>query len=232
VVFDLDLAVTGQSLPFRWMPEAGARVGILARGGRGSTIQWIGIDPCYVFHVLNAFDDGQSVVMDVVRYDSAFDTSPGGSIAASQPVLARWTVDPVARRVHETVLDDTSVEFPRIDDTVAGRQHRFGYCAQMSGLESPAGLVKYDLARDEAVRFEPAEHGQAGEPVFVRGADGHGEDEGWVLSVVYDPTRDASDLVILDATSFAGPPVATVHLPARVPFGFHGSWIPAIPATA
>jgi len=231
VVFDLDLAVIGQSLPFRWMPEAGARVGILARGGRGSDMQWIGIDPCYVFHVLNAFDDGQSVIMDVVRYDSAFDTSPGGSIAASQPVLARWTVDPVARRVHETVLDDTSVEFPRIDDTVAGRRHRFGYCAQMSGLERPAGLVKYDLARDEAVRFEPAEHGQAGEPVFVRGADGHGEDEGWVLSVVYDPTRDASDLVILDATSFAGPPVATVHLPARVPFGFHGSWIPAIPAT-
>jgi carotenoid cleavage dioxygenase len=97
----------------------------------------------------------------------------------------------------------------------------------MSGLEHPAGLVKYDLARDEAVRFQPGEHGQAGEPVFVRGAEGHGEDEGWVLSVVYDPTRDASDLVVLDATAFAGPPVATVHLPARVPFGFHGSWIPA-----
>ena len=62
VVFDLDLAVSGQSLPFRWMPEAGARVGLLARGGRGSDIQWIGMDPCYVFHVLNAFDIGASVV--------------------------------------------------------------------------------------------------------------------------------------------------------------------------
>jgi carotenoid cleavage dioxygenase len=88
-------------------------------------------------------------------------------------------------------------------------------------------LVKYDLTRDESVRFDPGEHGQAGEPVFVRAADGHGEDEGWVLSVVYDATRYASDLVILDATSFSGPPVAVVHLPVRVPFGFHGSWIPA-----
>ena len=51
----------------------------------------------------------------------------------------------------------------------------------------------------------------------MRAADGRAEDEGWVLSVVYDAARDASDLVILDATSFAGPPVATVHLPARVP---------------
>jgi carotenoid cleavage dioxygenase len=65
-----------------------------------------------------------------------------------------------------------------------------------------------------------------GEPVFVRAADGRGEDEGWILTVVYDAERDASDLVVLDATSFSGPPVATVHLPARVPFGFHGSWVP------
>jgi carotenoid cleavage dioxygenase-like enzyme len=60
----------------------------------------------------------------------------------------------------------------------------------------------------------------------VRAADGRAEGEGWVLSVVYDATTDSSDLVILDATSFAGPPVATVHLPDRVPFGFHGSWLP------
>jgi len=63
--------------------------------------------------------------------------------------------------------------------------------------------------------------------VFVRAADGRGEDEGWILTMVYDAERDASDLVVLDATSFSGPPVATVHLPARVPFGFHGSWVPA-----
>ena len=59
---------------------------------------------------------------------------------------------------------------------------------------------------------------------------GNGEDEGWVLATVYDATRDASDLVILDATSFAGPPVATVHLPARVPFGFHATWVPSVTA--
>jgi carotenoid cleavage dioxygenase len=227
VVFDLDLAVPGQSLPFRWMPEAGARVGLLTRDGRGSDIQWIGTDPCYVFHVLNAFDVGGSVVMDVVRYDSAFDTLPGESIATSPPVLARWTVDPSTRRIAETILDDVPIEFPRIDEAVAGRPHRFGYCLQLTGTDMPAGLIKYDLARDESERFDPGQYRQAGEPVFVRAADGSDEGEGWVLSVVYDAARDTSDLVILDATSFGGPPVAIVHLPARVPFGFHGSWIPA-----
>jgi carotenoid cleavage dioxygenase len=67
--------------------------------------------------------------------------------------------------------------------------------------------------------------------VFVPARDDAAEDEGWVLSVVYDAGRDGSDLVILDATDFGGRPVATVGLPQRVPFGFHGTWVPtaAIP---
>jgi len=62
----------------------------------------------------------------------------------------------------------------------------------------------------------------------VRAPDGRADDEGWVLTVVYDATRDASDLIILDASQFAGRPEAVVHLPARVPFGFHGSWVAAV----
>jgi carotenoid cleavage oxygenase len=229
VVFDLDLAATGRPLPFRWMPEAGARVGVMPRHGTGADIRWVTIDPVYVFHVLNAYDDGDDVVLDVVRYDAAFDTQPGEVVASTPPVLARWTIDVAGNRVTQVQLDDVAVEFPRIDDTVAGLPHRYGY-VQSLDVQDPrrtTGLVKYDLRRDASEAFDPGPHRSAGEPIFVRAADGHGEDEGWVLSVVYDATRDASDLVILDATSFAGPPVATVQLPVRVPFGFHGSWLPS-----
>jgi len=121
------------------------------------------------------------------------------------------------------------VEFPRIDPAAAGTRQRYGYCVRLGTdpvQPSFEGLVKYDFERDVSERFDPGDGRSPGEPVFVRAADGAGEDEGWVLSVVHDPARDRSDLVILDATSFAGPPVATVHLPARVPFGFHGSWVP------
>jgi carotenoid cleavage dioxygenase len=230
VVFDPDLAATGRSLPFRWMPETGSRIGVMARDGDDGDVIWIGIDPVYVFHVLNAYDDGDAVVMDVIRYDSAFDTAPGGAIGSSPPVLARWTIDPAGNRVDEVRLDDAPVEFPRIDDAVAGLPHRYGYCMLLGPepeTDASIGLIKYDHQRDTTTRFDPGEYRAPGEPVFVQAADGRGEDEGWVLSVVYDRTRDASDLVILDATSFGGPPVATVHLPARVPFGFHGSWLPS-----
>ncbi len=229
VVFDLELAAGGRSLPYRWMPEAGARIGIMARGG-GSGVRWIGIDPVYVFHVLNCYDSGDDIVIDVLRYDRAFDTAPGQAIASDLPVLARWTIDPERNRVTEQRLDDVHAEFPRIDDSVAGLPYRYGYCTRLGDRpEDPTfeGLLKYDLVRDESTRFDPGPGRSPGEPVFVRAADGRGEDEGWVLSVVYDAARDASDLIILDATSFSGPPVATVHLPARVPFGFHGSWIPS-----
>jgi carotenoid cleavage dioxygenase len=93
-------------------------------------------------------------------------------------------------------------------------------------LPDPVCLVRYDLARDEAVHRTFAD-GSPDEPVFVRAADGHADDEGWVLTLVYDRTRDASDLVILDASSFAtAKPEAVIHLPRRVPFGMHGAWVP------
>jgi carotenoid cleavage dioxygenase-like enzyme len=229
VVFDLDLVSEGLSMPFRWMPEAGARVGVLPRDGRSAT-RWISMDPSYVFHVVNAFDDGDRTVLDVVRYDRAFETAPGEAITRSLPSLHRWTIDPAGNRVHDEVLDDVPIEFPRIDPATAGRRNRYAYATLLgddADRPSYEGLVKYDFARDESVRFDPGPDRYPGEPVFVRAVDGANEDEGWVLTMVFDATRGGSDLVILDATSFAGPPVATVHLPARVPFGFHGSWVPS-----
>jgi len=229
VVFDLAMAADHRPLPFRWLPDAGSRIGVMPRNGSGTDLRWVSMDPSYVFHVLNAFDDGDRVVLDVLRYDAVFETEPGGPITRSLPALHRWTIDPSADRVGEEALDDTPVEFPRIDPAAAGTRHRYGYCVR-TGTDpdrpSYEGLVKYDLARDEVQRFDPGEGRSPGEPVFVRASDGAAEDEGWILSVVHDAADDRSDLVILDATSFAGPPVATVHLPARVPFGFHGSWVP------
>jgi len=64
------------------------------------------------------------------------------------------------------------------------------------------------------------------EPVFVPESPDAGEDEGWVMAYVYDQTTEKSDVVILHAQDFAAPPIATIHLPQRVPFGFHGNWMP------
>ena len=84
---------------------------------------------------------------------------------------------------------------------------------------------KHDLASGASVTHELGAGFQAGEPVFAASPGAVGEDEGWILTFVYDAARDKSDLVVIDATDFGKPPVARIHMPTRVPFGFHGSWM-------
>ncbi|MFM9084523.1 MAG: carotenoid oxygenase family protein, partial [Actinomycetota bacterium] len=64
-----------------------------------------------------------------------------------------------------------------------------------------------------------------GEPVFIPRHDAAGEDDGWVMALRHDTERDTSDLAVFDSRYFTGDPVAAVHLPVRVPNGFHGNWI-------
>jgi carotenoid cleavage dioxygenase-like enzyme len=145
------------------------------------------------------------------------------------PRLDRWTIDPSARSVAISNLDDVSQEFPRINDRYAGRQNRYGYTTETdiaTSWISHGGLRKHDLVTGLTQRHDVGPGRAAGEPVFVATPSGTSEDDGWLLSVVYDAGRDASDVIIVDATSFAAAPVATIHLPRRVPFGFHGAWIP------
>jgi carotenoid cleavage dioxygenase len=227
VVFDFDL-VGKRPFPAAWKPDYGARVGVMPRDGGSADVRWFDVDLCYVFHPLNAFDDNGSVVVDVARHPRMFDRDIYGP-AEEPPTLDRWTIDLEGGKVVEERIDDRPQEFPRVDDRVVGRRHRYGY-ATYFGIDDEGihlgGLLKHDLesGTSEARDFGRGTH--ASEGVFVPASGDAGEDEGWVLTVVYDEGRDASDLLVLDATDFSGAPVATVRLPQRVPFGFHGSWVP------
>jgi len=233
VIFNLDDAMAGGLFPYSWDDGYGARIGVLPREGSDADVRWFEIEPCYVFHPLNAYDDtsggGDRVVLDVVRYDRMFDRNRLGPNDGA-PALWRWTVDLVAGTVHEVQLDDRAVEFPRVDERVVGRPHRFGFTASLrSGQEldfDGTVLVKYDLERGTTEVHDFGAGHAAGEAVFVPSRPDAAEDDGWVMSLVHDPTTDRSDLVILAAQDFTGDPVATVHLPQRVPSGFHGNWIP------
>jgi carotenoid cleavage dioxygenase len=179
-------------------------------------VRWFDIDPCYVFHVANAYDDGNSIVLQAVRYPELWRHNGGFD---EDGVLWQWTLDLVTGSVGERQIDSRGVEFPRIDDRLAGLPARFSVAV------GDTSLVRYDLTTGAA-----EEHwfdGKPGEAVFVPAASGHGESSGWYLAYVYDPARDGSDLVIIDASNFTGKPVARVQLPQRVPYGFHGNWIDA-----
>jgi carotenoid cleavage dioxygenase-like enzyme len=181
-------------------------------------VRWFEIDPCYVFHVANAFDSGNSIVLQAVRYPELWRDN---SEFNTEGVLWSWTIDLERGMVTERQLDDRTVDFPRIDDRLAGLPARYGVTVGHNRL------VRYDLATGSAVEHNFGSGGP-GEAVFVPSTNGpQDEDNGWYLGYLYDPQRDGSDLVILDASDFSGKPVARIHLPQRVPYGFHGNWIAA-----
>jgi carotenoid cleavage dioxygenase-like enzyme len=238
VTFTMEAAVVGSQLPYTCNPSHQARVGLLPREGTTREPRWFEVDPCWVFHTLNAYDDDDGrVVVDLCRYEAGYDMSA----LAGQGVLTldRWTVDPAAGTVSRQFLDDRPQEFPRVDERVVSRPHRYGYSAVIGEASRdtvhPSGtfrddafadaLLKHDLATGtvEAHRF--ARGAAVGEAVFAPSANDAAEDDGYLMAFVHDPEPGAADLVILSAQDFAGEPVARVHLPGRIPLGFHGSWI-------
>jgi len=226
VVFDPAVLEAGLSLPYRWTPAYGARVGLLPREGDASQVVWCDVDPCYVFHPMNAYDlpDGR-VVLDVVRHPKMFATDMQGPNEGA-PTLVRWTVDPKQRKVSEQTLDDRGQEFPRHDERLVGRPYRYGYTAGFSEGVAFGGLIQQDLRDGKSRVHHEGRTRHFLEPVFVPSGPDAAEDDGFVLAYVYDAERNGSDVVIVHAQDFESEPVATIHLPERVPYGFHGSWLP------
>jgi carotenoid cleavage dioxygenase len=227
VTFDLDQAMAGGKLPYGWDPDYGARVGLLPFEAEADAVQWFDVELGYVFHSLNAYvDTDGTVVLDVVRHEKVFDRERTGPTEGA-PRLERWTLDPATGRAAARVVDgDITIEMPRHDERLLGRRHRYGYAiASWETGEHGAGS-KYDLQTDTVERRSFGPGRITDEMTFVPRSPDAGEDEGWLLSYVYDQAEDATDLVILAADDFTGDPVATVRLPQRVPFGFHGNWMP------
>ena len=224
VHFDFALVAQG-GFPFRWDEQMTPRIGLLPRSGDMAGLKWIEAPSCYVFHVMNAYDDGAEVVMDVVRHPKMFASEMRGP-SEGRPILVRWRMDPASGRLSETVLDERGLEFPRFNDARAGQSYRYGYTAGSNdALKGFGGIYKHDVQTGRNYTHDHGPGRHTLEPVFVARPDAKAEDDGWVMVYVYDQNRDASDVVILDAQDFEGPPVATIQLPVRVPFGFHGNWI-------
>jgi carotenoid cleavage dioxygenase len=224
VTVDFDLAFAGR-FPFRWNPDYGSRLGLLPREGEAADIVWVDAPICYSYHPMNAYDapDG-SVVIDLCVYDRMFDVDVLGPFGDNFARLERWVVNPVARTMSTTVIDDGRVEFPRHRGALTAKPYRYGYVANV-GPEAGWPTVKYDLQTGERWAFDHGPGRSAGEPVFVGRPGGTAEDDGWLVTFVHDEPRGTAEFVILDAADFTRPAVARVPLPQRVPFGFHGNWV-------
>ena len=243
-VLILDLPITlslrtvlgGREFPYRWNPAHAARLGLLPRDGGADDIVWIGLDPCFVFHTANAYDlpDGR-IVLDAIVYDRMFgpDRGAGDHGPDEGPRgFERWTIDPVARTVERRTLDATPQELPRIDERRVGQPYRYAYVLGLPDRITPelvgeAPLYKHDLETGARAVHAFGAGRVAGEFMFVPRTPDATEDDGWLMGLVVEPGDAGTTLEIIDARAFAGPAIASVRLPHRVPPGFHGTWVPA-----
>jgi carotenoid cleavage dioxygenase len=224
-IFNLDAAMKGTRFPYFWSNEYEARIGLLPREGNANDVKWISIDPCYIFHPMNAYDDGDEVVLDAVRHPRVFDRDRRGP-NEGDPVLVRWRLNQVTGAVSTSVINDRPQEFPRVNEHLMGHRYRFGYSSGVGTGFAQDSLIKTDVdSGSEQHRTDQPRFGY-GEPVFVPRSGATAEDDGWVMALRHDTQSDTSDLAIFDARAITEDPVAVVHLPVRVPNGFHGNWIP------
>jgi len=223
-------------LPYAWNPDYPARIGVMPRDGGNKDIRWFDIEPCYVYHPLNAYSEirngAEVLVLDVVRYSRMFDRDRRGP-GESLPTLDRWTVNLATGAVTSECRDDRSQEFPRINEALLGGRHRFGYTvglgdgfAESDMDRMSSSLYKHDYANgsSEVAALDPDL--LLGEMSFIpnpaSNAGENAEDDGILMGYGYHRGRAEGQLLLLDAQTLES--VATIHLPQRVPMGFHGNW--------
>ncbi len=223
--------------PFAWEPDRGAHVGIMRRDGSVRAIRWFHGDPCYMFHALNAWDEGDRIVAYVMQSEAAPlfplpDGKPGDRKKASSR-LCRWTFDLAGDTdtFKQEYVEDLTGEFPWLDERFTGAKNRHGfYAAHVRPTDVPTfdGIAHLDLSTGQRDLFAVPAGDAVSEPVFVPRNPQAEEGDGWLLTVVWRAAERRSDLLVLDAGRLTAGPIATVQLSHRVPFGFHGNWRPDV----
>ncbi|NEN92143.1 MAG: carotenoid oxygenase family protein [Okeania sp. SIO3H1] len=214
-----------------WIFEKGvpSRFGILPRYGNNEDIQWFEAHPCYINHILNAYEDGDEVILYGCRmssthsYASNFrDRDPDENI----PRMYGWAFNLKTGAVREGMLDKRPSEFPSINHRFVGREMRYGYTSRMASLQPLFdGIIKYDFYTGRSITHDFQEQRYGGAVTFAPRIGAIDEDDGWLLTFVYDEKDKCSELLVIDAQNMREDPVARVMLPQRVPYGFHGTWI-------
>lgn len=235
---DIERAMKGGAA-IAWDPGLPSYVGVLKRGDSASEIRWVSGDPSYVFHPMNAYEDGDKIILDMHNYPAApgFPGADGSKPRRedAEAVLERWTIQSADKSDtwEGEQLDDRPTEFPRVADSVVGRPYRHGYAATSvygtAARTTYDSVVHYDLVSGTSKVWSMSQGDCVSEPAFVPRSPDAGENDGWLLAFVYRAATNTSDIAVLDAAAIDDGPVATVRMDTRVPNGFHGTWVDARP---
>jgi carotenoid cleavage dioxygenase len=229
-VFALNDAMSGKGDIIQWQPQHGCRLGVLPREGTNRDVRWFPIEPCYVYHFMNAHEEDGQIHVDAGRLERLNTFGLASTLTDPPITLTRFSIDLAKGEVNTRSLDERSLEFPRIHDGRVGGKYNVGYAATFSGARNMADYdttLRYDLARGTAQSYFHGAGRFVGELVHAPDPqDPMNEDAGWLLGFVYDSARDMSELVVFAAANIRQGPLARVFVNSRVPAGIHAAFVP------
>lgn len=220
----------------RFYPDKPARFGIIPRHGGTSEVRWFEAAACYMYHTINAWEEGDEVVMLGCRIENplpeAVDPSrqiPRLDALALEPYFHEWRFNLVTGAVRERKLDDVMTEFPRMNNEFLGRPSRYSYNPRIAPASTLLydGVIKYDSVAGTSIAHGYGKGRYGGEVAFAPRVGATEEDDGYLVTFVHDEITDRAEVVVLDARDVGGEPVARVMLPQQVPIGYHSWWVPA-----
>ena len=224
--------------PYAWEPEKGAYVGVMKRNGSAKDLVWFRAESCYVFHVMNAWEEGNRIIADVMQFEEAplfthpdgsktdpaeiarAATAAGPSTSPAIPTASRKpisTISPANSRASTTAAPDRRT-------AMAGTPAPIPICR--CSARCPASCMSTARASGSAIICCPpatpfpsrcSSNAALMPPRATAGCYQRSGARGRTAAISRCSTR---------RTSKSGP-VALVHLGHRVPDGFHGNWVGA-----
>lgn len=222
-----------------YYPELPSRFGIVPRHGVPGQVRWFEASPTYVLHWLNAWEEGDEIVLHGFHQASPLPERAGGTAGFDnsgetlgtdrlQPTLYEWRFNLRTGRTHERRLHPQWLEFGMVNAQYWGRPYRYSY-NMVAHAESFLfdGIVRHDWTTGQQQRYDFGPNRFGSESPMAPRVGATAEDDGYVLSFVTDMDADRSECVVLDARDLTAGPVARIILPHRISSGTHACWADA-----
>ncbi len=236
MMWDPELLSVGKTR-VKYFRDKPGRIGVLPRHAPGNEIRWFETSSFYMYHTINAWEEGRKVVLIGCKIDAPLVGDPLNpprqvpsiGFLRLEPFLYRWELDLDTGAVKESKLDDAVSEFPRMDNRALGRKTRYSYNQRIADMPTLLfdGVIKYDLEADSSSAHAYPKGWFGGEVVFAPRVGSTAEDDGYLVTFVVEEATGSSEAWIMDAKNMQSPPIARVLIPQRVPTGYHAWWVPA-----
>jgi carotenoid cleavage dioxygenase len=215
------------------------RLGVIPRYGTEKDIKWFECDATYVLHWINAYEDGDEIVVDgYFQFDPSPGVTPDATLEqrmfrfldlfALQSRPYRWRLNMKTGTVKEGPLSDTITEFGMINALIAGKNYEWVYSTIPAvGWFGFEGIIKHNVVTGTEENYRLPEGVYASETVFAPRPSPRSEDDGYLITFTMDVVNDSSQCLIFDAQNVSDGPVARIQLPERICSGTHATWAAA-----